>query len=82
MILYSKCTTISKFYSKYINKTEIKLFYIKNSNSICDPVIGNELGERILSPESEKRRDLLIQFLDEQRFDLMLTFTAGNSELR
>ncbi|XP_037819947.1 carboxypeptidase D isoform X1 [Lucilia sericata] len=52
-----------------------------NNNSICDPVIGNELGERILSPEAEKRRDLLIQFLDNQRFDLMLTFTAGSSEL-
>uniref|UniRef100_A0A1B0ALR5 Peptidase M14 domain-containing protein n=1 Tax=Glossina palpalis gambiensis TaxID=67801 RepID=A0A1B0ALR5_9MUSC len=41
----------------------------------------DELGERLLSPESEKRRDLLLQFLDNERFDLMLTFIAGHSEL-
>uniref|UniRef100_A0A1B0AK14 Peptidase M14 domain-containing protein n=1 Tax=Glossina pallidipes TaxID=7398 RepID=A0A1B0AK14_GLOPL len=41
----------------------------------------HELGERLLSPESEKRRDLLLQFLDNERFDLMLTFIAGHSEL-
>ncbi|XP_058980289.1 carboxypeptidase D-like isoform X2 [Musca domestica] len=52
-----------------------------NNNTICDPVIGNELGERILSPESEKRRDLLLTFLENQRFDLMLTFSTGSSEL-
>lgn len=56
-------------------------FHLFSSNTICDPVIGNELGERILSPESEKRRDLLLTFLENQRFDLMLTFSTGSSEL-
>ncbi|XP_037900268.1 carboxypeptidase D isoform X2 [Glossina fuscipes] len=58
------------------------VFKLYNGNkSICDPVIRDELGERLLSPESEKRRDLLLQFLDNERFDLMLTFIAGHSEL-
>ncbi|XP_017489571.1 PREDICTED: carboxypeptidase D isoform X1 [Rhagoletis zephyria] len=51
------------------------------NNSICDPELGNELADRMLSPESEKKRDLLLQFLESERFDLMLTFTAGSSEL-
>ncbi|XP_053952079.1 carboxypeptidase D isoform X2 [Anastrepha ludens] len=51
------------------------------NNSICDPELGNELADRILGPESEKKRDLLLQFFDSERFDLMLTFTAGSSEL-
>uniref|UniRef100_A0A1B0G947 Peptidase M14 domain-containing protein n=1 Tax=Glossina morsitans morsitans TaxID=37546 RepID=A0A1B0G947_GLOMM len=36
---------------------------------------------KFLQNASEKRRDLLLQFLDNERFDLMLTFTAGHSEL-
>nr|XP_036215281.1 carboxypeptidase D isoform X2 [Bactrocera oleae] len=51
------------------------------NNSLCDPELGNELADRLLSPETEKKRDLLLQFLDSERFDLVLTFTAGNSDL-
>ncbi|XP_004519199.1 carboxypeptidase D isoform X2 [Ceratitis capitata] len=51
------------------------------NNSLCDPEMGNELADRLLSPESEKKRDLLLQFLENERFDLVLTFTAGSSEL-
>ncbi|XP_067635881.1 carboxypeptidase D isoform X2 [Eurosta solidaginis] len=51
------------------------------NNSICDPQFGNELADRVLNPESEKKRDMLLKFLDCERFDLMLTFTAGSSKL-
>ena len=52
------------------------------SNSICDPFVSNEMADRLLSPEADKRKELFLQFLDNQKFDLMLTFTAGTSELR
>ncbi|KAH8329837.1 hypothetical protein KR067_002917 [Drosophila pandora] len=51
------------------------------NSSICDPVIGDELAERILSPETEQSKDMFLQFLRTERFDLMLTFGAGSSEL-
>ncbi|XP_037935345.1 carboxypeptidase D isoform X2 [Teleopsis dalmanni] len=51
------------------------------NNTICDPVIPNDLADRILSPESEKKRDLFLRFLENEKFDLMMTFTTGNSEL-
>ncbi|EDV92196.1 carboxypeptidase D isoform X2 [Drosophila grimshawi] len=51
------------------------------NNSICDPMMPDELAERLLSPETETTRDLLLQFLQNERFDLMLTFSAGSSDL-
>ncbi|KAH8418923.1 hypothetical protein KR222_004849 [Zaprionus bogoriensis] len=51
------------------------------NNSVCDPVLPDELAERLLSPRSETSRDLLLQFLRSERFDLMLSFSAGSSEL-
>ncbi|XP_034490769.1 carboxypeptidase D isoform X2 [Drosophila innubila] len=58
------------------------IFQMYNFNhSVCDPVMPDELAERILSPEAETSRDLLLQFLRSEHFDLMLTFSAGSSEL-
>ncbi|KAH8261915.1 hypothetical protein KR026_001673, partial [Drosophila bipectinata] len=58
------------------------VFDMYNYNtSICDPVMGDELAERILSPETEQSKDMFLQFLRSERFDLMLTFGAGSSEL-
>ncbi|XP_055857349.1 carboxypeptidase D [Episyrphus balteatus] len=53
----------------------------QNNKTVCDPVIGHELAERILDPESEKRRDAFLQMLAREQFDLILSFTAGNYEL-
>ncbi|EDW78568.2 uncharacterized protein Dwil_GK16509, isoform B [Drosophila willistoni] len=59
-----------------------EVFQIYNANnSVCDPVLADELAERILNPELEPARDMLLQFLHSERFDMMLTFSAGNSEL-
>ncbi|XP_030245291.1 carboxypeptidase D isoform X2 [Drosophila navojoa] len=51
------------------------------NNSLCDPMMSEELAERILSPETEPGRDVLLQFLRNERFDLMLTFSGGSSDL-
>ncbi|EDX00791.1 carboxypeptidase D isoform X1 [Drosophila yakuba] len=58
------------------------VFDMYNSNtSICDPVLGDELAERLLGPETDQAKDVFLQFLRSERFDLMLTFGAGSSEL-
>ncbi|KAH8289572.1 hypothetical protein KR054_007280 [Drosophila jambulina] len=59
-----------------------QVFDMYNVNSsICDPVLGDELAERILSPETDQAKDMFLQFLHSENFDLMLTFGAGSSEL-
>ncbi|XP_034119415.1 carboxypeptidase D isoform X1 [Drosophila nasuta] len=68
----------------FLPQTEkfMSIFSMYNANnSVCDPVVSDELAERILSPETEASRDLLLQFLRNEHFDLMLTFSAGSSEL-
>ncbi|XP_017067490.1 carboxypeptidase D isoform X2 [Drosophila eugracilis] len=58
------------------------VFNMYNDNSsICDPVLGDELAERILNPETDQAKDMFLEFLRTERFDLMLTFGAGSSEL-
>lgn len=54
---------------------------LSRSSSICDPVLGDELAERILNPETDQAKDMFLQFLHSEKFDLMLTFGAGSSEL-
>lgn len=44
-------------------------------------MLPDELAERVLNPENESSRDLLLEFLRSEHFDLMLTFRAGSSEL-
>ncbi|XP_017852349.1 carboxypeptidase D isoform X2 [Drosophila busckii] len=51
------------------------------NNSICDPVLPDELADRLLSPETESSRDLFLEFLRSERFDLMLTLSAGSSDV-
>ncbi|XP_016948411.1 carboxypeptidase D isoform X2 [Drosophila biarmipes] len=58
------------------------VFNMYNANSsVCDPVLGDELAERLLNPETDQAKDVFLQFLRSERFDLMLTFGAGSSEL-
>ncbi|KAH8345094.1 hypothetical protein KR059_004901, partial [Drosophila kikkawai] len=59
-----------------------QVFAMYNDNSsVCDPVLGDELAERILSPETDQAKDMFLQFLHSENFDLMLTFGAGSSDL-
>lgn len=59
---------------------EIEKQFMENS-SICDPIIQNDLADRILSPESERKRDLLLRMFENNRYDLVLTFSAGGSDI-
>ncbi|XP_055923216.1 carboxypeptidase D [Eupeodes corollae] len=53
----------------------------QNNKTVCDPLVGNELAEKILDPKSDKRRDLFIEMIDREKFDLILSFSAGNYDL-
>lgn len=44
-------------------------------------MLPDELADRILNPKNESSRDLLLEFMRSEHFDLMLTFRAGSSEL-
>lgn len=57
-----------------------------HSNTICDPWLvrtgEDQMADILLSPEKNKRRDIFLKFLEEQRFSLLMTFTTGQTELR
>ena len=48
---------------------------------MCDPILKDDLGDRILSPESEPGRDLLLKMLENESFDMILSFSAGGSDI-
>lgn len=58
-------------------ETIIKIFNDYFSEAICDPVISDDLADHILSPESSNRRDLLFKLFESEKFDAVLTFSAG-----
>ncbi|GAB0099272.1 Carboxypeptidase D [Sergentomyia squamirostris] len=55
-----------------------KQFY--NEPTICDPNVKEELADKLLSPETDKKRDMLIKMLQNEKFDLAVTFTTGGSD--
>lgn len=52
------------------------------NQSICDPITREEFADRLLSPESDKRKALFLNMLETNRFDLALTFSAGGYEIQ
>ncbi|XP_055374958.1 carboxypeptidase D isoform X3 [Condylostylus longicornis] len=54
--------------------------YMSNP-SICDPEVENELAASIVSPESQPQRNLLLKMLDNEGFDLILSFSSGGSNI-
>uniref|UniRef100_A0A1B0CSB2 Peptidase M14 domain-containing protein n=1 Tax=Lutzomyia longipalpis TaxID=7200 RepID=A0A1B0CSB2_LUTLO len=52
-----------------------------NDPSICDPILKEELADKLLSPETDKKRDMLIKMLQDEKFDLAVTFTSGGSDV-
>lgn len=51
------------------------------SDSICDPLLKDELADKILNPESDNQKDMLIKMIQEGDYDLALTFSSGGSDI-
>lgn len=52
------------------------------NNHLCDPIAREEFADRLLSPENDKQKTLFLKMLETNRFDLVLTFSAGGSDLQ
>lgn len=48
------------------------------SNSICDPSLREELGDRLLNAESDAVKDAFFKLFEKDDFRLALTFSAGD----
>lgn len=53
-----------------------------NNQSICDPIIREEFADRLLSPENDKKKNLFLNMLESNRFDMALTFSAGGFDIQ
>lgn len=51
------------------------------NNSVCDPVIKEELADRLLSAETDHQKDMLLRMLQDEQYDLALNFAAGGNEV-
>lgn len=60
-----------------LNKCCFRLVFRPNS---CDISVKEELADRLLSPESDRHKDMFLRMLNESDYDLILTFSAGSSE--
>lgn len=49
-----------------------------DNTTICDPHLKEELGDRLLSPESDAVKNIFFQLFDKDFISLALTFTAGD----
>lgn len=52
------------------------------NQSVCDPIARTELADKVLSTQSEQRRDILLHYLEHNRFDLVLSFAAGGFDVQ
>lgn len=53
-----------------------------NNQSICDPITTEEFADRLLSPETDKRKNVFLHMLESNRFDLAITFSAGGYDIQ
>lgn len=49
-----------------------------DNTTVCDPHLKEELGDRILNPESDNIKNIFLQLFDKDSISLALTFTAGD----
>lgn len=49
-----------------------------DNTTVCDPRLKEELGDRLLSPESDTLKHAFFQLFDKDSISLALTFTAGD----
>lgn len=56
--------------------------YIYNySDTVCDISSNDELIDRILSPESDRSKDIYLKMIQDGDFDLVLSFAAGGYDI-
>lgn len=46
--------------------------------SICDPILREELGDRLLSAESDPSKEIFLKLFQKDEISLAMTFTAGD----
>lgn len=59
--------------------------YLRSFNTnqtICDPIVNEELADRILNPETEHRKDIFLNQIRQNQFDLILDFAAGGNDVQ
>lgn len=54
------------------------------NQSVCDPTTqsNNEFADRLMSPESDKKKTLFLNMLETNQFDLALSFSAGGYDIQ
>lgn len=52
------------------------------NQTICDPIVKEELADRILGAENEHRKDIFLNQIREKQFDLILNFAAGGNDVQ
>lgn len=50
-------------------------------NKVCDPQVKEEFADRLLGPESDQRKSIFLNMLQTNRYDLVLTFSAGGYDI-
>lgn len=66
----------------FTDNFEFILGQYSNNHSLCDPIAREEFADRLLSPESDKKKDRFLNMLESNQFDLALTFSAGGYEVQ
>ncbi|XP_058454656.1 carboxypeptidase D [Malaya genurostris] len=51
------------------------------NTSICDPIVKDELADKLLSAETDHQKDMLLRMFQEEEYDLALNFAAGGNEV-
>lgn len=69
--------TVIHFVTVNENFNEVYSQYQMN-NAVCDPTLKEELGDRFLSAESDKIKDIFFKLFERDEVSLALTFTAGD----
>lgn len=55
--------------------------FLRNE-TICDPIVREEMADRILSPEADRKKDTFLSMIQDTRFDMILTFSAGGNDIQ
>lgn len=48
---------------------------------MCDPVVKEELADKLLSAETDHQKDMLLWMLQDEEYDLALNFAAGGNDV-
>lgn len=51
------------------------------NRSVCDPVVKEELADKLLSAETDHQKDMLLRMLQDEEYDLALNFAAGGNDV-